>query len=184
VFRNDPFGEARGTRLDPRNVERGMRLLRLSVLAVVASVLTACGATSRSVPAAASERPGHTVWSAAVALLFPRTSRVVLSIPHAGRLYARCDRHGDATTQVRVAFVERSALTTVETSGRHVRTTLQPTLVAPKPPGGAGTQVWQVGPISEGQKPLTTIWVGVSHYPPNRGCVVSAHGSTTIDGTG
>jgi hypothetical protein len=115
-------------------------------------------------------------------LLFRSRQEMVLNIPHVGRLYARCDRQGDATTQVRVAFVEQSALTTVETSGRRARTTLGPTLVAPKPSGGAGTQVWQVGPISEGEKPLATIWVGISHYPPNRGCVVSAHSSTTVTG--
>ena len=119
-----------------------------------------------------------------MALLFRSRQQMMLSIPHVGRLYARCDGQGDATTQVRVAFVEQSALTTVETSGRHVRTTLGPTLVAPKPPGGHGTQVWQIGPITEGEKPFATIWVGISHYPPNRGCVVSAHSSTTIGGPG
>ena len=160
-----------------------MRILASSTAAVLAaSALTACGA-SRATPVASKARPEPTARRAAVALLFRSHRRMLLNIPHVGRLYTRCDRHGDATTEVRVAFVERSSLTTVETSGRQVRTTQGPSLVAPKPPGGAGTQLWQVGPISEAPKPLATISVGISHYPPNRGCVVSAHSSTTLTGS-
>lgn len=161
-----------------------MRILPGSFAAVaVTFALTACGAASHATPVA-TEPSGHTDWSANVALLFRSHRQMLLDIPHVGRLYARCDGHGDATTEVRVEFLERSALTTVETSGRHVRTTQGPSLVAPKPPGGAGTQLWQVGPISEAPKPLATIWVGISHYRPNRGCVVSAHGSSTLAGNG
>jgi hypothetical protein len=176
-----PDGDSVG-RLERR---RGVRILASSTATVLAaSVLTACGAAAtRATPVASKARPEPTARRAAVALLFRSDRQLLLNIPHVGRLYARCDRQGVATTEVRVAFVERSSLTTVETSGRHVRTTQGSSLVAAKPPGGAGTQLWQVGPISEAPKPLATIWVGISHYPPNRGCVVSAHSSTTLTGS-
>lgn len=151
---------------------------------VIGLVVVHPGSSNGAIPRA-SARPGYTVSRASVTLLMPSSTWPVLRVRHVGVLTARCGHAGQATTSFRVFPQAISALTVVQTTGRGARTTFGSHLLAPTPPRGTGEQVWQIASItseSPPSEPMATIIVAMSHYPPSRGCVVSAHSSSTIPG--
>lgn len=150
------------------------------ILVVVVRPVPSDGAIRRP-----SAQPGYTVSGASVTLLMPSSTQPVLRVRHLGVLSAHCGRAGHATTSFHVFRRAVAALTVVQTTGRSARNTFGPHLLAPRPPRGTGEQVWQIAPITSenpSSKPVATIIVAMSHYPPSHGCVVSAHSSSTLPG--
>ena len=98
----------------------------------------------------------------------------VLQLPGLGTLLARCGSGGRATTQLTLLRSTATATVVVLADGGQVVASLNRPVNGPNPGGPAGLQVWQVGPISEAQVTVATIWVGMQPDPPSDGCAVSA----------
>jgi hypothetical protein len=166
-------------------VTRTFTIATLTAALVVSGLVAFHAGRSDGATPKATPKPGFTVSRASVTLLQPSSNRVILRVAQVGVLHARCAPDGHATTMMHVSPQALDALTVVQTTGRGVRNTLGPQLLAPTPPRGTGIQVWQIGSISSANPPsgpVATITVALAHYPPSRGCVVSARSSSTLPG--
>lgn len=127
-------------------------------------------------------RPGATKSVSGGAVLGPGASFTrLLIVPGVGELKGRCDRSGRASTEFDVfRSVGATASVVVDYGGREPIASERPRVLAPNPGGPAGFQIWQIAPIGPIEQPVVTVWVAMGFHLPSRGCVISAHASSTV----